>query len=299
VAGIDAKLKTKVEEIRGKQRYGLHADYKEVLEHTYDKTATLGWARVLKTFELSAVQALLSILGASKDGVSQIPAALFAMVMGDLASRCSRIDLKHAAGAYLKELLLSDFSGKSFGLDGMLSLMQHLRANASAVVFNPAAKELVLVWGMLGKNDETRNVIERMGTKDVHTLTRDDTASFLLELRMLEPSAVHFSLDNVGKDIAPRKPLAPRFSPRDQQPRPPSHGVTFGSLGTARTRRHSQAMAAQPASGGRDMSAVDCYRCGQHGHFSRKAPSHLSGVLGKSGFRSFDGPARGVVGAPT
>jgi hypothetical protein len=180
-----------------------------------DKTATLGWARFLKAFELSAVQALLSILGASKDGVSQTPPALFALVMADWASRCSRIDLKHAAGAYLKELLLTDFGGKKFGIDGMLSLMQHLRANASAVVFNPAAKEMVLVWGMLGKNDETRNVLERMGTKDVHTLTRHDTSSFLLELRMLEPSAVQFFLDNITKDIAPRKPLAPRLSPRE------------------------------------------------------------------------------------
>jgi hypothetical protein len=277
VSGIEAKLKAKVEEVRGKHRHGLHATYLEVLEHTYDKTATLGWARFLKAFELSAVQALLSILGASKDGVSQTPPALFALVMTDWASRCSRIDLKHAAGAYLKELLLTDFAGKSFGIDGMLSLMQHLRASASAVVFNPTAKELVLVWGMLGKNDETRNVLERMGTKDVNTLTQHDTSSLLLELRMMEPSKVQFSLDNITKDIAPRKPLAPRFSPREQGQRPPSHGVTFGSLGSARPRRQSQAMAAQPAPGGRDMSSVDCYNCGQRGHYSRNCPESGDG----------------------
>jgi hypothetical protein len=223
-------------------------------------------------FDLSALQVLLRILGATKDGASQTPAALFDMVNGEWARRCSRIDLKHAVPAFLKEQLLSDFSGKVLGLDGALSLFQHLRANASAVVFSSAAKEVAIIWSMLEKNDETRGPIERMGAKDVSSISWDDHSAFVLELRMLSAHAVRFSMDFVHKDIIPRKLPAQRFQQRDQDTRTPKRDASFGTIGPARPRRHSQALAAQPTAGGRDMSNVDCFQCGQLGHYGRDCP---------------------------
>jgi hypothetical protein len=120
-----------VEETRLKFKLGVHDTYRDVHVAAYRLTAAKGWVMFQTYFELTAVQTLLSLLGAVTDPAGHSPAALFAMAMTEWQRRYARVDLKHCVPAMLNEKLLVPFIGTEQSFDGALSLLQQLRANAS------------------------------------------------------------------------------------------------------------------------------------------------------------------------